>query len=301
MAPRNPNPIPNIPAHTRLPVIETTRKTAGSVSVPTSTSFYYAGIQSIWLWWLVDLELLSAYVNPYQMTPYDFGGGKGAVNVNFFNATALYGNSAVATNGIGGFNETELNVVSFASKVARNVPTGLTLQDFLAHGEPTKRVGNMRLWVACDDAVAVAAGQQVFFENKFLCSYTYSVPALNNPGQAVYDWSCHDPDKPKLDIYTTTVDLAGLTPTQGNPSEWIDLSFDAKSRRPVGSRRNYFGMYNTYQVPKGSKAVQLAVGKSEHPMRTDMRKLLGSRKAVAIQTFASPTCIAEVAGYYADL
>jgi hypothetical protein len=271
--------------------------------VPTSTTFYYAGIQSIWLWWLVDLKVLRPSVARFKMKPYDFGNGRGAVNINFFNAAAMYGEGQPGNMGVGGFNETEVNVVAYASKVAKNVPEGVSFNGFLANGEPTKRVGNMRLWVACDDAVAVAAGRQVFFENKFLTPYTYAVPAFNNPSQATYEWTCHDPKDPELEIYKASVDLSGLTatPTPGNLSELIDLSFDKASRRPVGSRRNYFGLYDTYLLPRGSKAVTLTMGKSKHKMGADMRKLIGSLKPKAIQTFVSPPCIAEAAGYYADV
>jgi len=308
--PPKPNPIPKFPKHTLLPQFETTSvQLKGAFPAPTSTTFYYAGIQSIWLWWLVDLKLLSSYVNPFAMTPYDFGGGKGAVNINFFNAAAMYGmgmpgdpsKNEPSNPGIGGFNETEVNVVAFASKVGANVPNGISLEEFLTNGEPTKRVGNMRLWVACDNAIAVAAGRQVFMENKFLTPYTYNVPTLNNPSQTAWTWTCHDPVDVSKSIYSASVDLAGLTSKPSNMSEWIDLSFDSQSRRPVGSRRNYFGMYSTYMLPVGSKAVTLAVGKSTEDMRTDIRTLIGSRKPKAIQTFVSQPCIAEATGYYADL
>jgi len=36
-------------------------------------------------------------------------------------------------------------------------------------------------------------------------------------------------------------------------------------------------------------------------MRHDMEKLIGKSEPVAIQMYKSPTCIAEAAGYYADL
>jgi hypothetical protein len=305
MATAKTGPIPDFPKKTTIPIFDTTSKQTGTLPVPTATSFYYAGIQSIWVWWLVDLKLLQAYVDPYQITPYNFGAGKGAVNVNFFNAVAMYGQGEVGNQGLGGFNETELNVVGFASKVAANVPTGIELQEFLATGEPTKRVGNMRLWVACDSAVAVACGQQVFFENKFLTLYDYKVPCLNGDAPpTLYTWTCYDPiprKKQNVEIYNASVDLSGLSPTQGNMSELIDLSFDTKARRPVGSRRNFFGMFNTYPLLAGNKAVKLQIGTSKHPMRTDMQKLIGGKPAVAIQTFSSPPCIAEAAGYYADL
>jgi hypothetical protein len=294
-------PIPPIPATTKLPVFKTSSKKTGTVKVPSSTSFYYAGIQAIWVWWQVDLDLLKGHLDA-SLTAYDFGGGKGAVNVNFFNCVAMYGEGTPGNNGVGGFNETELNIVAFASAVADKVPRGLTLETFLATGEPTKRLGNMRLWVACDDAVAVAAGRQVFFERKFLTPYTYKVPGLNSAAPPhLSTWTCHDPDHHKVSIYQATVDLAGLSPTPGNMSEWIDLSIDSTSKRPVGSRRNYFGMYNTYRLPADGDAVQLQIGKSKHPMRADMKQLLAGRTPFAVQTFASPTCIAETAGFYADL
>jgi hypothetical protein len=295
------SPLPPIPSQLRLPTFTTTVKQSGTIKVPAALPFYYAAIQSIWVWWLVDLDLLRAYVEPFAITPYDFGGGKGAVNINFFNCAALYGVGQPGNTGVSGFSETELNVVGFASKVAAKVPSGVSFPDFLARGEQTKRVGNMRLWVACDDAVAVAAGQQLFFENKFLTPNSYDVPSLNNPGRAEYSWTCHDPDDSALAIYDAAVDLGGVSSTPGNMSEWIDLSFEPKTRRPVGSRRNYFGMYDTYMLPTSSKAVQIDIGKSKHPMRIDVRKLIGSRKAKAVQTFASPTCIAEASAYYADI
>jgi hypothetical protein len=48
-------------------------------------------------------------------------------------------------------------------------------------------------------------------------------------------------------------------------------------------------------------AVALEYGKSENAMRHDMEKLIGTSTPVAIQMYRSPTCIAEAAGYYADL
>jgi hypothetical protein len=218
---------------------------------------------------------------------------------------ALYGQGQPGNQGLGGFSETELNIAAFATKVAANVPQGITLDQFLTSGDPTKRVGNYRVWVACDDAIAVACGRQVFMENKFLAPYTYNVPGPNNPrpapDQFTYDWTLHDPDKNAVTIYQASLNLAGLSPVPGNMSEIIDLSFDEVSRRPVGSRRNYLGMFDTYLQPAVSKAVTLSYGESKHAMRHDMERLIGKKRPSALQLFQSPTCIAEAAGYYADL
>jgi hypothetical protein len=60
-------------------------------------------------------------------------------------------------------------------------------------------------------------------------------------------------------------------------------------------------MHDTYLLSKGSDAVQLGIGNSTNPMRKDMDHLLGTRAAVAVQHFASPTVIGEASAYFADL
>lgn len=293
-------PLPSLPPTIKIPNIQVQTKVVGTLDIPSTLPFYYAGVQSIWLWWQVKLELLDEILGPLGMRAVRLGTA-GAVNVNFFNAVALYGQGQPGNPGAAGFNETELNILACPIAQEKNVPTGMTLAQFLAEGDQTKRMGNYRVWVACDNAVAVAAGQQLFFENKFLTPYTYDVPALNNPGQATYSWTCHDPKDSSLSIYQASVDLRGLTPTPGNMSEWIDLSYVKGVQRVAGSRRNYLGMYDTYALtPATAAAVSVSYGKSTHPMRGDMEKLLGTTPAAAVQTFSSPTAIAEARPYWAD-
>jgi hypothetical protein len=300
---KNAGPIPPLPAKIKLPVIKVSARTTGEMSVPPQLTFYYAGMQAIWLWYAAPLGVLRAYLDPLGMTPYDIC-GKGALNLNFFNAACMYGMGSPGNQGIGGFNETEVNIIGYASKVADKVQTGLSLSDYLTSGDVTKRVGNYRVWVACDDAVAVAAGRQVFMENKFLTSYTYDVPTFNNPKPApqqyTWSWSCQDPKHQALAIYQAAVNMAGLASVPGNMSEIIDLSFDRGTRRPVASRRNYLGTYDTYLDDAVSRAGKLTYGGSKHPMRHDMQRLIGRHRPVAIQVFRSPACIAEAAGYFAD-
>lgn len=294
------SPLPPLPPTISLPTFKVTATPTGSIQVPPSACFYYAGIQSIWVYWAVDLPLLEKYLTPLGMTPANFG-GMGAVGINFFNAVALYGQGQPGNPGASGFNETELNILAYPSSQAANVPA-MSFSDFVTNGDQTKRIGAYRVWVACDNALAVAAGQQVYFENKFLAPYTYNVPALNNPGQSLYTWTCHDPDDTTKTIYQAQVSLSGLNPIPGNMSEWIDLSYVASAKRVAGSRRNYLGMYNTYFIPKANhNAVTLSTGDSTHPMRADMHQLIGDRQAIAVQVFQSPACIAEARTYWADL
>lgn len=294
------DPIAPHPATIKLPTFKVTSIPTGDIEVPSTPAFYYAAIQSIWIYWQVELPLLESYLGPLGMNPADFD-GSGAVGINFFNAAAMYGQGQPGNQGVSGFNETELNILAFPSNQAPNVPH-MSLHDFVTLGDQTKRIGAYRVWVACDSAVAVAAGQQLFFENKFLTSYTYNVPSLNNPGQSLYTWICHDADDATQNIYSAQVSLSGLNAVPGNMSEWIDLSYVESAKRVAGSRRNYFGMYDTYFIPQANhNAVAVASGNSSHPMTGDVKKLIGTRPAFAVQVFKTPACIAEAQPYWADL
>jgi hypothetical protein len=287
---------PPLPAPFKIPTYTTTE--TGEVTIPPSTPFYYAGISSQWIYWQVDLAVCAKYLEPLGLVPASVG-GKGLVNINFFNAAALYGVGFPGNAGVGGFNETEVNIVAYPKQSAGKVPD-LSLEEYLTNGDQTKRTGNYRLWVACDNQVAVNCGIAIYLENKFLVDYTYNVPALNNPGVAISTWTCHDHQDHDKVIYTATVNLAGLTPTPGNMSEWIDLSYDKATKRIAGSRRNYFGMHDTYMLSGSTSAVEILFGQSAQPMKTDMERLIGSADAVAVQLFRSAPCIAEARPYWAD-
>jgi hypothetical protein len=305
------DPLPKIPPKFTAPKFVVSVKQDGTMEIPGYFPFYYAGIQSLWLYWRVEHSLLDEYLLDKGMKAARFGnaGDTGLVNINFFNAAALYGAGQPGNPGISGFNETELNIVGYAAAVEASVPTSYTLEAFVTGADQTKRIGAYRVWVACDNAIAVAAGQQRYFENKFLVAYDYNVPNLNNdPSQNEYQWTCYDAAEitgeatPTTFIYRASVNLAGLTPEPGNMSEWVDLSYDAKSQRVVASRRNYLGMYDTYFLSHApANPVRIEFGTSKHPMRADMQQLIGARPAFAIQRFVSPPVIAEASPYYADL
>ena len=74
MSPANAGPLPPTPTMVTIPLFNVRSTPAGTMEVPASTGFYYAGVQSIWLWWLMDLPVLTSFLEPYDITPYDFGG-----------------------------------------------------------------------------------------------------------------------------------------------------------------------------------------------------------------------------------
>jgi hypothetical protein len=238
------------------------------------------------------------------MAPVAFDGA-GLVGINFFNAVALYGVGQPANPGAAGFNETEVNILACAANQQKHVPE-LSVREFLLQGDQTKRIGAYRVWVLCDNTIAIAAGRALFFENKILTAYDYQVPALNNPEQSAWSWTCYEGQDKSKEIYDAKVSLSGLTPTPGNMSEWIDLSWVDASKRVAASRRTYFGMMDTYFVPRANRsAVQVTVPwKDAAPTGTprhDLHELIAGHPAVAVQVFRSPPCIAEARPYWADL
>jgi hypothetical protein len=296
------------------------------LTIPGTLPFYYAGIQSIWLYFEAELQDLDDFLKPFKMdvAPVDFN-GIGLVTINFFNAVALSGVGQPGNRGTAGFNETEVSIIACSKKQRDKVPR-MEYDEFLKQGDQTKRIGAFRVWVLCDDPIAIAAGRQLFFENKVLTPYDYNVPSLNNPGVSAFEWTCfdetfipgqHKANDTKKTIYSARVSLTGLEPIPSNMSEWIDLSWATKFGRLAGSRRNYFGMYDTYFIPANRRrdAVVLSVGKSDRvPTGADRRPdgvdrvpgqeiktLIGDRNATAIQIFRSPPCIAEARPYWADL
>lgn len=305
------SPLPKLPATFTAPKSQVSVKPDGSMELPGYFPFLYAGIQNLWVWYRVELDLLDAMLEPLGMKAARFanGGDLGLVNINFFNAAVLYGAGQPGNPGAGGFNETEVNLVAYPLAQAASVPSSYTLEGYIAGGDQQKKIGNYRAWVACDNDIAVAAGIQRYFEIKFLAAYNYSVPNGNNaPTQQTWDWSAYDAAEiqgksaPLPFIYQGSANLQGLAGSPANMGEYIDLSFDTHSQRPVASRRVYFGLIDTFfldNVP--GNPVQLTVGNSQHPMRADLQKLVGGRPAFAVQRYVSPPVIAEGSPYYADV
>src|SRR5262245_1311232 len=114
------NPLPEIPASFKVPGFKK--------PLPAHLPLYYGALQSIWIYFQVELEILRKHLDPLGMAPASFG-QTGAVNINFFNAVALSGMGEPGIKGLLGFNETEVNILAFASNQAVKIPK-MSLQDF---------------------------------------------------------------------------------------------------------------------------------------------------------------------------
>jgi hypothetical protein len=323
--------------------------------------FWYGTYSGLWIYYQVDWKLAQAILGKFT----DTGNGPGFTAFPFWDKDYQNGNEPFALvclnfmaygaqsgsndprayeqildpltppfdpdNGPPGFgmepaSETELSVIAIPTARARQAPgKDFTAQAFLAGSDHTKTLGPFRLFVPCDDRIAVFWGTLNFGENKFMTRpFIYSIPSPNNLNPATMQltsgWSFVIPgaiEEPNYAYYPKTqtcspfilqasIDCTGFEALLGNPSEILDYSMWTEpggAKRPVGSRRNMFGTFSTWlftsqQQPKYS----YTLGNSSHPMLQTLGELLGTApKPFAAQVFQTQPVISESGTYYVDL
>ncbi len=304
--------------------------------------FYYASFAGLWIYQLVDLATAGALLKAQApgFAPYDFGGGKALANLNVMMYAGHSGqndpqayidilkpvntssSAPPASLGVEGSSECEFNIVCFPMARINQVQMNMSVTDYLAGNDHTKTIGNFRVGVPCDDRIAVYWGKNNFGENKIQTHpFLYNVPSLNNllpnSNLPVTAWNVIVPATISEafnfsfaqfsctpNILQLGVDVSDVPPTAGNASEIIDYSLLTENQvtRPVGSRRNIFGIFNTYDLTKvPAPQVAVVVGNSVHPLVSIMNQLLTGAPIIAVQTFQSQPVVAESSMYYVDL
>lgn len=287
-------PLPPVPKH-----IEVEIDVPQKIEPPVFLPYYYHSMSSFWLYFRVDPDRLAPFLEDTGLKPALFD-GHGLVNLDFMNYTSHNGNSLAATD------ELELNIVAYPAARADDVPT-LTAEEFLLGNDQTKTIGHYRLHVVCDNKFAIAAGRALYGENKFYGTFDYNVPSLNNPPTTTWHYVAKAESGEAM--LTVDANIAMLHPQPANPSSVIDYSM--LDGRLVGSRRNFWAVVDSYDLPakerKGGPTVTLAYGPGDsHHFRSDLETLLGRTRdgqaatpAFAAQVLQTPPVIAEARAYYA--
>jgi len=305
--------MPDLPPNVRIPTFGAAAQT-GTAEAPSTPCFYYGAVSVLWAWYAVDPEVVAGPLAGMGMKPALFD-GKAAVNWSFMSAASLFGMGFPGSPGGSAFEETELNVVAYADAREKDVPTNLSLQAFIMGGDQSKNLGVYRFHVACNNGVAIAMGRDLYYENKFHTEYQFTMPSMNNPvsdiiaGADKWSISCLDGADTKAQIYAADVNLQGVTWVGANASEIIDISYDHKEGRVLGSRRNFLGVHQAaFLDPDDAGRVVMSYGQPTEGMSQDgremmanMKRMVGARAPVAVQKFESPPCIAEAVAYYMDL
>ena len=308
--------------------------------------FLYGSFSAIWVYFRVPLatlnQILAKQSGALQAFPFaDLSEGGldfGLMNINFMtyssdsgvNDPQSYadilkppppGDDAPASMGIEPTHECEINILSYAKARAAQTPFGLTSSQFIQGRDHTKTLGNYRLWVPCDDRIAVYWGMRNFGENKVMTyPFTYNNPAPNNPARTCWDFTIPAPvGEPETStLFRVLVDdLAGGPGVVGaNQSEIIDFSLyphaatNPPSQRLVASRRNVFGLFTCMTLDSAAAAglalpdCSVKLGNSSHPIVADLAAMLGGSgqfRPAGMMTYHSQPAVAESALYYADI
>lgn len=250
--------------------------------------FCYASLSAIWVYFEVPPDRVAPYLKATGLQPALFE-GRAVVCFDFQRYTAHLGGLLSTVN------EVELNVLAVPTVRAEQAPA-LTLAQFLAGNEQTKVVGAFRLHVAADNPAAVAAGRELFAEPKFLTTFRYQVPDLNDPGLTLWDVTCNDPVDEHQYIFSLRADEAPMRFSPSAMSPVAQYSRDDQGRL-MSCTWNLHGLFRSALVGSGPAPV-LAFGASPHAMRRDMQALLEGVPPAAIQIFTSPPAATQSRGFF---
>ena len=270
--------------------------------------FWYASLQSFWLYYRVDPDLLRRKLPQgvgLEVALFDFGSGDhaGLVSLDLQRYTG-HGPSYLETT-----DEIEFNVYAYPEARVPDVPL-MTWQDYLLGEDQTKTIGGYRLHVPCDNQVAVLAGQKLYGEPKYLAVFDYAVPSLNGAPASPSTWTYHvyqdlgdPPDPPKPHnaiqgplIYGLTCHLGGVQPVPANPSPLIEYGV-LDDTTLVANYWDFYGPFDTYMLDALDPPWRTEITFGTEPDRSktleDLRLLIGDAQPIAAQVFTSPPVSAE--------
>lgn len=280
--------------------------------------FWYASLQSFWLYYRVDPELLVRRLphlpghDALHVALFDFGGGEhaGLVSLDFQRYTG-HGPSYLET-----ANEVEFNLYAYPQAREPDVPL-MTWQQYLLGEDQTKTIGGYRLHVPCDNAIAVKAGRGLYGEPKYSATFDCSVPCLNGPPsppstawtyQVYAAPTASGGSSPPVQgplIYGLQCDLGGVESIPANPSPLIEygvLPDSAGTSRLVGNHWDFYGPFDTYMptAPQSALKAEITLGTDPDDTGTiaDLQELIGSTQPLAAQVYTSAPVSAESRGWY---
>lgn len=267
-------------------------------------NFNYGSLQSLMVFFSVPASVVRPLLKGTGLEPGIFD-GKALVNLNF-ERYAGFGSGYSSY-----VDEVEFNVVAFPRFRAGTEPA-LSVAQYLAGGDQSKTYGNYRVNVPCDNPPAVQAGSQKYGEVKFVASFTFAVPDVNDPSVTSWWIRCYaTPTAPKSQV-PYIFDLKVNTNVSGVPAPGVSAfspvpayaNLKVKGKKHmVTSARVIFGVFKSwFNQPAGTSpsaplppgAVQFTVGDAKHLMRRQLAGVFkGNPKAVGILLYESPPAAAS--------
>ena len=266
-------------------------------------NFNYGALQSLMVFFSVPASVVRPLLKGTGLEPGIFD-GKALVNLNFERYSGFGSNYSSFVD------EVEFNVVAYPRFRSGTEPA-LTVQQYINGDDQSKTYGNFRVNVPCDSAVAVQAGSQKYGEIKFVASFDFAVPDVNDP--TVQSWwvRCYPgPKAPKsqlpyiFDLKVNTT-IAGAPAPSISPFSPVPAYANLKvkgKRHMVTSARVIFGVFRSWLpapgktpiTPLPAGVVQLTVGDAPHLMRRQMAAVFaGNPAAVGVLLFESQPAAAS--------
>ncbi len=275
--------------------------------------FSYASLQSFWLYYLVEVDLVSSVLP-------DTPPGAGLRAARFRDVDDEYAMVSLDLQRYTGHGdaflehveEVEFNVYAYPEAKDGRVPL-LSWQDFLRGNDQTKSIGGYRIHVPCSNPQAVEAGRGFFGEPKFVAFFDYTVPSPNSAPSSVWKYGVYDiiappaalqNEYPMADlnkqgdlIFQVEADLTGVETFEVNASPIIEYGVNPyQSNRMVANWWSFYDTFTTsFLTPEQGANVTLSLGEHDdaHGVRADLMKLVANRVPVAAQTYESPIVSAE--------
>ncbi len=266
--------------------------------------FWYGSLQSFWLYYRADAELLRARLPAdaeLEVALFEFGRDElaGLASIDFQRYTG-HGPQYLET-----ADEVEFNFYVYPQARVPDVPL-MTWKQYLLGGDQTKTIGGYRLHVPCDNQIAVIAGRGLYGEPKYLAVFDYTVPSLNGAPSSAWSYQVyqdlgdspnpkqpHTPVKGPL-IYGLECDLGGVPSVPASPSPLIE--YGMLDQRLVANFWDFYGPFDTYMVDRAA----ITYGTEPDPSGTlaDLHQLIGHSQPIAAQVYTSPPASAESRGWY---
>ena len=265
--------------------------------------FNYGSLQSLMVFFSVPVSVVRPLLAGTGLEPGVFD-GQALVNLNFERYSS-FGSTYTSV-----VNELEFNAVVFPKYKAGQEPS-LSVAQYLSGFDQSKTYGNYRINVPCDSAVAVQAGSQKYGEVKFVASFNFAVPDVNDPGVSTWWVRCYTTPAPPTTQLPYIFDLKVNTNAQGVPAPLISAFSPVpayanlpvkKQTHIVTSARVVFGVFKSWfnQETKPpiaalpAAAVTLTIGTAKHVMTKQMAGVFkGNPPAVGVLLFESQPAAAS--------
>lgn len=252
--------------------------------------FYYSSLYNCGVFYEVPVERVLPYLKDTGLAPAIFD-GLAVVSYNYQLYTGQFNTGSSTTQ------EVEFSILVYPESQA-DLIADISFNEYMRGEDQTKLYGNWRVHVPCDNDLAIQAGVELYGEPKFKTNFKIDIPTFNaDPVGTAWTFSTLDPKVATEDIFTCTVETKNLIPYPANFSPITE--YGTHEGQLIACRWNILQPMNTYFFDTNQqKRVTLTYGKSDHPMKTDMEKLIGDTPASAARTYSSPPAAVNSRAYY---